>query len=120
MPVKMVQRGPTVVSGSCPTCNHPVKVRFYENRGVGRFFCNWCGQWITAELKDGQLVVSTKDASYTPVRRDETCPNEKCGAKWELWFHPNGALSKPHGASFVASNHIRCNTCGTYADVSLD
>ncbi len=121
MPVEMVSQGPTVVSGSCPTCSHPLKVGFRENQDALRFFCNWCGQWITAELKDEQLVVSTKDASHTPIRRDETCPNPKCGVAWELWYHPNGAVDKLHGAVFIASgNNIKCTKCGTLAVVSLD
>jgi hypothetical protein len=121
MPVEMVSRGPTVVNGECPTCKHPRPLAFYENQAVQRFSCDWCSQWVTAELKEGKLEVSTKDADHIPIRRDETCPNVKCGAPWELWFHPNRALAKSHGAVWWAGgNNVKCEKCGTYAKVSLD
>ncbi len=121
MPVKMVSLGPNFVGGSCPTCSHALNVGFYENQNVVRFSCDWCGQWITAELRNEQLAVSTKDADYAPIRKDETCPNPKCGAAWELWYHPNGAVDKLHGAVFIASgNNVKCTKCGTRAIVSLN
>jgi hypothetical protein len=121
MPVEMVSRGPSIVSGSCPTCNHPIAVGFFEGQNVHRFFCDWCGQWVTAELKDERLVLSTRDASHIPIRRDEKCPNSKCGTTWELWFNPNGAIAKPHGAIWIATgNLVKCEKCGTLAKVSLN
>lgn len=116
----MVGRGPSIEKGSCPTCNHPFGVPFYEGQNVQRFFCDRCTQWVTAELKDGKLEVSTKDASYTPIRRNEVCPNAKCKTPWELWFHQNKALAKAHGARIVAGNLVQCNKDGTHATVSLD
>jgi predicted RNA-binding Zn-ribbon protein involved in translation (DUF1610 family) len=118
MPVGMISRGPALLSGSCPTCNDTVEVGFYGKENVQQFLCDWCGQLITAELMDGRLFVSTKGASYTPIRKDETCPN--CGAVWELWFHPNGVVRKLHGALWIASgNNVKCAKCGTLAVVSL-
>jgi ribosomal protein S27E len=120
MPVKMTKRGLTFLKGSCPTCKHPFPVAFSESQPVKRFSCDWCSQWVTAELKEGKLEVSTKDAQgRIPVRRDETCPH--CGAPWELWFDPNGVLAKQHGTIFLASgNKVTCVQCSTEATVSLD
>jgi ribosomal protein S27AE len=117
MPEGVVGRGPALRTGSCPTCNGTVEMAFYEKQNVQRFFCDWCGQRITAELKDGKLFV-TKGANYTPIRKDEICPN--CGSPWELWFHPNGTVGKLHGALSIASgNNVKCAKCGTLAVVSL-
>ena len=115
----MTRRGPKVLEGSCPTCGQGLKVGFYDTQNVQRFLCGWCTQWITAERKGDTLDVSTKDASYNLIRQDEKCPNDDCPAAWELYFHPNGALAKPHGAEFVGGNNVRCERCGTYAMVTL-
>ena len=68
----------------------------------------------------GQLTVSVNDGKETPIRRDEICPNMQCMSEWQLWFNPNGVLTKTHGASCVSmANEVFCERCGHRAHVGL-
>ena len=74
MPVGMIQPRPRSPIWFMSDMRESVEVGFYGKESVQQFLCDWCGQLITAELMDGRLFVSTKGASYTPIRRGETLP----------------------------------------------
>jgi hypothetical protein len=104
----------------CPTCQTENEVIFPHDKRTVRFNCRRCTQWITAELDNGGVSVSKKDAEYTPMRLDELCPN--CKQLWELWFNPNGALIHAYGAEPIGTkNTVTCLNlnCGITATVSL-